>query len=140
MSTDSLLRDEQRLSLVAAMCLAAMTAAVALGTPGHASFLPPCPLHALTGFFCPGCGSTRALYYLVHGHPVKALAENALAMLLLPFVLYDLGATLTRQWVSLTSRLRPWHVWTLLAVVILFGVLRNVPLAPFTMFAPTDIH
>lgn len=138
MLTDSLARDERRLGIVAAACLTAMAAAVALGTPGHAAFLPPCPLHALTGFFCPGCGSTRALYYLIHGHPLLALAENALAMLLLPFVLYDLGATLTRRWTTISSRLHPWSLWALLVIVILFGGLRNIPL--FSVLAPTAIH
>jgi hypothetical protein len=140
MSTNSLARDERRLGMVSAAFLAAMAAAVTLGTPGHASFLPPCPLHAFTGFFCPGCGTTRALYYLVHGHPQMAFGENALSMSLLPFVLFDLAGVLTRRWPTISSRLRPWSLWTLLAIVILFGVLRNIPVGPFTLLAPTDIH
>jgi disulfide bond formation protein DsbB len=139
MSTNSIPNDERRLAFVGAIVLSAMVVAVSLGTPGHGSLLPPCPLHALTGFFCPGCGTTRALYYLVHGHPLKALAENALSMSLLPFILSDLGATITRRWPTLGSRLRPWSMWVLIAVVILFAVLRNLPMAPFTHLAPTDI-
>ncbi len=120
------------------MVLTALAAAVVLGTPGRAVFLPPCLFHALTGFYCPGCGTTRAFWYLVHGHPLRALGENALFMLLLPFVLYDLGAVLTRRWNAISTRLRPWSLWTLLAVVVLFTVLRNVP--AFAFLAPTDIR
>ncbi|RBL33433.1 hypothetical protein BRN31_04600 [Xanthomonas oryzae pv. oryzae] len=28
---------------------------------------PPCIFHALTGFYCAGCGMTRALHALAHG-------------------------------------------------------------------------
>lgn len=138
MSTELLVRGERRLSIISTMVLAALAAAVVLGTPGRAAFLPPCPLHALTGYFCPGCGTTRAFWYLVHGHPLRALGENVLSMLVLPFVLYDLGAVLTRRWSAISTRLRPWSLWTLFAVIVLFAVLRN--LSAFAYLAPTDLH
>ena|SRR5581483_7072912 len=133
-------RDERRLAWVSAMFLAGLAAGVVVGKPGHAAFLPPCVFQKLTGLYCPGCGSTRAVWYLVHGHPLKALGENALVVLLLPFMVYDLAAVLGRRWVTLSSRLRPWMLWTLLGVVIAFTIARNVPLHPFTMLAPTDIR
>ncbi|HEY3928798.1 MAG TPA: DUF2752 domain-containing protein [Candidatus Koribacter sp.] len=139
MHTD-LARDERRLALVSAAVLAGIAAAVTLGKPGHASFLPPCIFQKLTGLFCPGCGSTRAVWYLVHGHPLKALGENALIVLLLPFIIYDLAAVLSRRWVTLSSRLHPWILWTLFGVLIAFTVARNIPLHPFTLLAPTDIR
>lgn len=135
--TKSISLDSRWLDAAAGALLAAMCAAVALGRPGHAAWLPPCPLHALTGFYCPGCGSTRAMYLLVHGHPVAALGENALAVLLLPFLIYEVVALLTRRLPSLSARMRPWSLWTLLAVVILFAVLRNFPV--FHLFAPIDL-
>ncbi len=136
--TDAL-RDERRLAYVSAAVLGMMTAAVLLGTPGHAAWLPPCPLHAITGLFCPGCGATRALYLLVHGYPLSALRENVLAVLSLPFVVYELGAVLTKRFHPLSPRLRPWSLWSLVAIVILFAVLRNLPCFPFTILAPTDL-
>lgn len=78
------------------------------------------------------------MYYLVHGHPLLALGENALSVLLLPLLLYDLGAVLARRWLTVSSRLRPWSLWTLLAIVVLFGILRNLPW--FAMLAPTAIR
>lgn len=133
-------RDERRLSIVSATFLTGLVAAVIVGKPGHASFLPPCVFHALTGLLCPGCGTTRALWYLVHGHPVRALGENALSMTLMPFIVYDLGAVLTRRWRAVSPRLRPWMMWTLFAVVIAFTVARNLPAYPFTLLTPTDLR
>ena len=40
--------------------------------------LPPCPLRALTGLYCPGCGSTRTLHALLHGDLATAMAMNPL--------------------------------------------------------------
>lgn len=40
----------------------------------------PCPILTLTGWQCPGCGSTRALYSLLHGDPVKAFTMNPLLL------------------------------------------------------------
>lgn len=136
--TRSIRYDSRWLDTASAAGLASLCAAVILGKPGHAAWLPPCPLHTLTGFFCPGCGSTRALYLLLHGHLVAALGENALAVLLLPFVLYELVAVLTPWLPRLSARLRPWSLWTLLAVVLLFAILRNLP--AFHLLAPTALR
>jgi len=52
--------------------------------PTQWAFLPGCPLHALTGLHCPGCGSTRALHQLAHGHLGAAFGLNPLAVGALP--------------------------------------------------------
>jgi hypothetical protein len=107
--------------------------------PMRARFLPTCFFHDLTGLYCPGCGSTRALHQLLHGHFLPALHDNALLVLLVP----PLGGVLL--WQTFSTRLaRPWSinqlhpawVWTLVAVVLTFGALRNIPLYPFTLLSP----
>ena len=38
----------------------------------HILFPPDgCVLHNLTGYYCPGCGGTRAIHALLHGHIVR---------------------------------------------------------------------
>jgi hypothetical protein len=55
--------------------------ALALSPVWHAAaaLLPACPWHALTGWPCPGCGTTRALTHLLHADPLGALRFNPLA-------------------------------------------------------------
>ena len=39
-------------------------------------FLPPCIFHSLTGLYCPGCGGTRAVLFLLHGQVGKSFYYN----------------------------------------------------------------
>ena len=39
-----------------------------------------CPVHTLTGFFCPGCGGTRAFSYLFHGKFLSSLICHPLVL------------------------------------------------------------
>jgi hypothetical protein len=52
--------------------------------PERYAIYPACPFHALTGWLCPGCGSTRALSALLHGEWLRAFAFNPLLALLPP--------------------------------------------------------
>ena len=107
--------------------------------PAESGLFPPCLFHALTGWHCPGCGSARGLHQLLHGHPLVALDLNPLMVLSLPFVSYGL---ISRFLFLCSQRRLPsiyisagW-IWALLAIIILFWILRNIPLYPFTLLAP----
>ncbi len=52
--------------------------------PSEHSFYPRCPFYAATHWLCPGCGSTRALYSLLHLDFQGALHDNALFTLAAP--------------------------------------------------------
>jgi hypothetical protein len=120
---------------------AAMAAAVMLylRNPAGSHFYPPCPFHLLTGLYCPGCGSLRAIHQLLHGRLVAAFGLNPLMLVLLPFVLYGLAVRFVR---SVTGRRLPdielsqRGIWILLGVIIAYWILRNLPVYPFTLFAP----
>jgi hypothetical protein len=110
--------------------LAGVALLLALFDPVLAPFFPTCPFHALTGLHCPGCGSTRALHALFTGHPLQAAGFNVLAVLAVPAVLFIL--------IRRPSSHQVRQVWivTFLIVVILFGIVRNIPWQPFSLLAP----
>ncbi len=130
----------ERLIASAVVALAAGSVGVVyLLDPSTSDLYPPCPFLALTGLYCPGCGTLRALHQLALGHPVAALDLNPLMVLLLPFVAYFL---VSHAMLAVTGRplrrffVRPGLIWALLGVVLLFGVLRNVPAYPLVLLAP----
>jgi hypothetical protein len=101
------------------------------------SGLPACPFHAMTGLYCPGCGTTRALHALVHGDVANALAMNPMFTLTLPlFALLLLDATtrLPMPLARAAQRISDARVWAV--AVIAFAVLRNLPWFPFNLLAP----
>jgi Protein of unknown function (DUF2752) len=130
----------ERLIASAVVALAAGGLSVVyLLDPGTSDLYPPCPFLALTGLYCPGCGTLRALHQLTLGHPVAALDLNPLMVLLLPFVAYFLAS---HAMLAVTGRplrgffMRPELIWALLGVVLVYGILRNVPAYPLILLAP----
>lgn len=47
---------------------------------------PVCPIRALTGWRCPGCGTTHAIAALLAGHFADAWHYNAMATIAYPVV------------------------------------------------------
>ena len=107
--------------------------------PATAGIFPPCPVHYLTGWYCPGCGSLRAFHALLHGNLAQAWAMNPLTVLLLPFVIYGLlsEALVQLRGIGLPQpAFSAGQIRTLFAVIVIFGVVRNFPVAPFAWLAP----
>jgi hypothetical protein len=105
--------------------------------PATTVFYPKCLFHEMTGLYCPGCGTTRALNHLLHGELPDALCANALVVLALPVLGFIiLRRCLRRRPPVAASRVRLVWIVVLLAVVAVFGVLRNVPCRPFSWLAP----
>lgn len=121
--------------VVVAVVMLAGAAALFSFNPTSTRLFPPCPFRAVTGLHCPGCGSTRALHNLLHGRVATAFGLNPLLVVSLPFIAYTIvrGAIRTRR----PARPLPaWAIWALFAVVLAFGVLRNLPWKPTRWMAP----
>lgn len=118
--------------LVAASAVAALAwvGSVDPSEPGH---YPTCPFLAVTGWFCPGCGSLRALHALAHGDLGAALARNPLMVLTVPALIGWWGAWLVRSVRRLPRRWAApaWMIWAFLGLVLAFTVARNLPGAAF---------
>ena len=96
---------------------------------GLTGFSIPCPIHALTGLLCPGCGVTRMCMALLALDFPAAWSANPVLLLLLPI----LAALLARQAVQYVKSGRPSLsqresalVWGMAAVLLLWGVARNL--------------
>jgi hypothetical protein len=101
---------------------------------------PVCPFLAITGLYCPGCGTLRCLHALLHGDLRAAAGFNVLTVLLLPFVVAAWMATgiaaLGGRRAEALARLPGWVGPAIVVATVSFWVLRNVPVAPFSWLAP----
>lgn len=105
--------------------------------PSTTVFYPKCLFHEMTGWYCPGCGSTRALHCLLHGEFREALRNNALAVFALPLLGGIFLARAVRRRPPMAARQSKlgW-LGLLLAGIVVFGVVRNIPRRPFLLLAP----
>ena len=121
------LRLSARAPLAVLAAVAAALAYVAAVDPERPGHYPGCPFLLVTGWYCSGCGTLRAVHALTHGDVATAVDRNPLAVCaaaVLPWV----WLRWWRQRASGTPTVVPgWVVWGALAAVCLFGVLRNLP-------------
>jgi len=108
--------------------------------PTPPAWYPPCPFHALTGLYCPGCGSARVLHDLAHGHLLDACGHNILIVALAPFLLawavISLWRGLRHNQPPLRAPLGAARI--LLVVIVAFWIASNLPWWPFTLLAPAQ--
>jgi uncharacterized protein DUF2752 len=106
-------------------------------TEADAGAAPTCLLKYTTGFVCPGCGGTRAAWYLLHGDIPAAARHHAVFVFAVPFLLYMYFAWAARRlfgWNVPQLNLSPRAIGIFIAVWGVWSVLRNLPWAPFTSF------
>lgn len=107
--------------------------------PVNAGFFPQCPLFALTGLSCPGCGLTRGFHALFHGDFISAIDYNLLLPFFLVLGLYVLTSLFLTAFRGRGLRFKifpSWALWSFFVIGISFGVLRNLPISPFNWLAP----
>lgn len=107
--------------------------------PLTAGFFPVCPLYAMTGLHCPGCGLTRGFHALFHGDVIAALGYNAFVpfyFLLFVYIAVSMFLVAARGRGLPLKITRPDLLFGLMASMIVFGVVRNLPYYPFTLLAP----
>jgi len=107
--------------------------------PSEHSFFPKCSFYVATGFSCPGCGSTRALFHLTHGNLLEALRLNPGLMALITLGLTDyirfvVSVIHGNPFQTLFGRLK--LLGALMGVMLVYGVIRNLPWRLFESLAP----
>ncbi|MDP4178429.1 MAG: DUF2752 domain-containing protein [Bacillota bacterium] len=132
------LKKHKLLIIIAAVIPAAII--LYLFNPSTSKIFPPCPFKFLTGYYCPGCGSLRALHQLFHGNLIAALKLNSFMVLCIPLMIYLI---LSEMKIKIKGRrLFPRIVFSqsfytiFLTIIILYWILRNIPIPPFIYLAP----
>lgn len=94
-------------------------------------YFPKCPFRELTGLKCPGCGSQRAIHYLLNFDILNAIKENVILVLSIPYILTGLVFdTLKKP----NEKVLKWRkvlfgqkaIFLILTVIIAFWILRNI--------------
>lgn len=129
-----------RLGLMVCATAVACAGALYLYIMGPQNIPLPCVFYSVTGLYCPGCGAGRACYSILHGQFLNAFCYNPLMTILLPLIgLYIAARAL--DWIitggnHIDKKINVKFLTGVLVVVLIYGVLRNIPVFPFTLLAP----
>jgi hypothetical protein len=130
---------ERLLAASGVAALAGGSGVVAYFDPSTTHLFPVCPLFAMTGLACPGCGLTRGFHALFHGDILTALHFNALIpvwAMIFVWVVISLSFFAARgRWLPMWPT-HPRFLSVFVTVLMTFGVLRNLPFFPFTTLYP----
>lgn len=103
------------------------------------NFFPECPFHKYLKLDCPGCGSQRAIHSILHGRILEGINYNLLMVLSLPLLLVHLGVKIfsyfNKKEIILNFWYKPATPKIIFAIVLLFWILRNIPIFPFSYLA-----
>jgi len=89
----------------------------------------PCTLYAATNLYCPGCGGTRALAYLLKGNLIKSFIYH-------PVILYTavlVGCYVITHTLNIFTKgkikamgFRPVYFYIMVAIILLQCIIKNV--------------
>jgi hypothetical protein len=94
-----------------------------LFNPSTSIFFPKCPFHTITGLYCPGCGSQRAIHDMMHLNIFEAINHNALMFFTFTF---GIGLYLYSKKKFSDLIYHPKSPLIIFGIIFLFGVLRNL--------------
>lgn len=121
--------QRMRVPLLTGAGALAMCVAVNVHDPNTPGSWGTCPFLALTGYACPGCGMLRATRALFHGDVGTAVSRNPLIFIALPLMAAAWIVWMRSAWSGRAAeRTFPlWQFYLLVGVLVVFGVLRNIP-------------
>ena len=99
--------------------------------PNGNIYFPKCPFFALTGLKCPGCGSQRAIHYLLNFEFINVIKENAILVLSVPYIITGIiFDSLTKP----NDSILKWRkrlfgqkaIFVILSIIIAFCIFRNI--------------
>jgi Protein of unknown function (DUF2752) len=101
--------------------------------PNVSKAYPQCPLKAITGLDCPGCGGLRATHSLLHGDIAGAFDHNVIAAIFVPVMAYLIVRWVLQQFdISVPAiRLPKWAAVAVPILILAFTIVRNINWGPF---------
>ncbi len=88
-----------------------------------------CTIKVLTGLNCLSCGATRATYALLRGDIITAIYYNPFYILCLGWLCYLYArliiSLVKKPYVKYCLTLKPWHGFVVIAIALVFLVVRN---------------
>lgn len=103
------------------------------------NIFPKCPFYSFTGLHCPGCGSQRALHQLLHLNIIKTIDHNALYVLGMLTILYNIVIKGINKYYKKEYYNYLYHPVAPIAIgitILSFWILRNIDIYPFSILAP----
>ena len=98
----------------------------------------PCLFYEITGYYCPGCGITRLLFSLLKLDFYQAFRYNPLIFILIIITgIYWLVKFILKKFINISIAIPNYVYYILLVIVIIFGILRNIPM--FDFLSPTEL-
>ncbi|MDR3285990.1 MAG: DUF2752 domain-containing protein [Prevotellaceae bacterium] len=85
----------------------------------------------MTGLKCPGCGSQRAIHYILNFDVLNALKENIILVAFIPYLLVSVTVDLINKLIGKLSKLRKLllgkkAICIIFSIIISFWILRNI--------------
>ena len=90
----------------------------------------PCVVYTLTGFYCPGCGGTRSVVALLHGHFIKSLVDFPMVVYCAAvygwFMISHTVEILIRHRIAIGMKYRHGWIYVSLVILIVHWIVKNI--------------
>lgn len=94
--------------------------------------LGPCLFHLLTGYYCPGCGGTRAVRFLLQGQFWDSFRYHPLVLYTAAvggwFMMSQTIERMSRGRISIGMHFRDVYLWIALGIVVVNFLIKNLVL------------
>lgn len=90
----------------------------------------PCLIHSLFGWYCPGCGGTRAVMSLMKGEILQSIIYNPVvpcaAAIYMYYMVTNTIQLLSNGKIKIGMKYKDIYLWILLFIIILNCIIKNV--------------
>lgn len=107
--------------------------------PSEQQLFPRCVFNSLSGYYCPGCGSQRAIHSLLHLNFEGVVSNNFLFLPAVLAIAYHYSHPLLNKqfgWKLPNILYKKYTPWIIFGIILLFWLLRNLSFYPFSVLAP----